>query len=148
MADAVIDVLERDELPQLVELYNQVYRPTRTEETFRRRCLGRYNVLPMVARVKDRPVGFFLGYEQEPEVFVASTWGVLPDARRAGVGSQLLEAAQEWAGERGYETFRLECPNGQRPMLHLAIGMGYDIVGTRADADRGVTMVLFEKHLG
>ena len=83
-----------------------------------------------------------------PMLIGASTWGVLPDARRAGVGSQLLEAAQEWAGERGYETFRLECPNGQRPMLHMAIGMGYDIVGTRADADRGVTMVLFEKHLG
>ncbi|MBN9519040.1 GNAT family N-acetyltransferase [bacterium] len=148
MADAVIDVLGRDELPQLVELYNQVYRPARTEETFRRRCAGRYNVLTLVASVKDRPVGFFLGYEQEPEVFQASTWGVLPDARRAGIGSQLLEAAQEWAGERGYEAFRLECPNRQHPMLHMALGLGYDIVGTRSDADRGVTMVLFEKHLG
>ncbi|HEX4611157.1 MAG TPA: GNAT family N-acetyltransferase [Urbifossiella sp.] len=147
MADAVIDVLGRDELPQLVELYNQVYRPARTEETFRRRCLGRYNVLPLVARVKDRPVGFFLGFEQEPDVFVASAWGVLPDARRAGIGSQLLEAAHEWAGEHGYETLRLECPNRQQPMLHLALNLGYDIVGTRTDPDRGVTMVMLEKGL-
>jgi GNAT superfamily N-acetyltransferase len=147
MADAVIDVLERDELPQLVELYNQVFRPTRTEETFRRRCLGRYNVLPLVARVKDRPVGFFLGFEQEPDMFLGSTWGVVPDARRAGVGSQLLEAAQEWAGERGYETFRLECPNRQHPMLHLALNLGYDVVGTRADAGPGLTMVMLEKQL-
>jgi GNAT superfamily N-acetyltransferase len=148
MADAVIDVLEQDELPQLVELYNQVFRPTRTEETFRRRCLGRYNVLPLVARTKDRPVGFFLGFELKPAVFFAWFYGVVPDARRAGIGAQLLEAAQEWAGERGYETFRLECPNGQRPMLHMAIGMGYDIVGTRADGAHGATMVLFEKGLG
>jgi GNAT superfamily N-acetyltransferase len=148
MADAVIDVLEQDELPQLVELYNQVFRPTRTEETFRRRCLGRYNVLPLVARIKDRPVGFFLGFEQEPEAFLAWTWGVLPDARRAGVGSQLIEAAQEWAGEHGYETVRLEGPGAQRPMLQMALGLGYDIVGTRADAEHGTTMVLFEKRLG
>lgn len=147
MADAVIDVLERDELPQLVELYNQVFRPTRTEETFRRRCLGRYNVLPLVARVKDRPVGFFLGFEQEPDVFLGSTWGVVPDARRAGVGSQLLEAAQEWAGEHGYETFRLECPNRQHPMLHLALNFGYDVVGTRTDAGPALTMVMLEKQL-
>lgn len=147
MADAVIDVLEKDELPQLVELYNQVYRPTRTEETFRRRCLGRYNVLPLVARVKDRPVGFFLGFEHDPTTFSAASWGVVPDARRAGIGSQLLEAAQEWAGERGYEAIRLECPNAQRPMLHMALGLGYDIVGTRTDPDRAGTVVLFEKSL-
>ena len=32
-------------------------------------------------------------------------------------------------------------------MLHLAIALGYDIVGIRWDPDRGDNLVLFEKSL-
>jgi len=147
MADAVIDVLGVDEVPQIVELYNQIFRPTKTVETFRRRYLGRHNVLQMVARVKDRPVGFFLGFELKPDTFFAWFYGVLSDARRTGIGSQLMEAAQGWAAQHEYETIRLECHNQHRPMLHLAIDLGYDIVGMRWDPDRAENLVLFEKNL-
>jgi hypothetical protein len=32
-------------------------------------------------------------------------------------------------------------------MMHLAIEMGYDVVGLRWDADRGDNLILFEKNL-
>jgi hypothetical protein len=32
-------------------------------------------------------------------------------------------------------------------MLHLAIDLGYDIVGMRWDADRNANLVIFEKSL-
>lgn len=147
MADAVIDVVGMEEIPLIVELYNQIFRPIRTADQLRRRYLGRHNVLQMVARVGDRPVGFFLGFELKPDVFFAWFYGVLGDARRMGVGSQLMEAAHEWAAQHGYETIRLECQNQHRPMLHLAIQLGYDIVGMRWDPDRGSNLVLFEKAL-
>ncbi len=148
MADAVIDPVELDDLPLIVDLYNRIYRPARTVEAFRRRYLGRYNVLQLVARLDDKPVGFFTGAEQEPAVFSAWCYGVLPDARRMGIGSQLLAAAHAWATEHSYDTIRLECHNRQRPMLHLAVDLGYDIVGTRWDGDRGDSLVIFEKSLG
>jgi GNAT superfamily N-acetyltransferase len=147
MADAVIDVVGSEELPLIVELYNQIFRPAKTVESFRRRFLGRYNVLQMVARVKDKPAGFFLGFELKPDTFFAWFYGVLPDARRMGIGSQLMEAAQDWAAEQQYEAIRLECHNQHRPMLHLAIELGYDIVGMRWDADRGDNLVICEKTL-
>ena len=147
MADAVIDVVGPEDLPLIVELYNQIFRPPRTLESFRRRYQGRHNVLQMVARVNDRPIGFFLGFELKPDTFFAWFYGVLPEFRRSGVGSQLMEAAQSWAAQNGYETIRLECHNQHRPMLHLAIDLGYDIVGIRWDADRGANLVLFEKLL-
>jgi GNAT superfamily N-acetyltransferase len=147
MADTVIDVVGIDELPLIVDLYNQIFRPAKTIEAFRRRYLGRYNVLQLVARVKDRPVGFFLGFEGKPDTFFAWFYGVVAEARRAGVGSQLMEAAQSWATQHEYETIRLECHNQHRPMLHLAIDLGYDIVGMRWDADRGENLVIFEKNL-
>ena len=115
MADAVIDVLGVEEIPQVVELYNEIFRPARTAESFERRYLGRHNVLQMVARVKDRPVGFFLGFELKPGTFFAWFHGVLPDYRRAGIGSQLMEAAQSWAAQHDYEWMRLECQNQHRP---------------------------------
>ena len=147
MADAMIDVVGMEELPTIVELYNQVFRPTRPIDSFRRRYLGRYNILQMIARIEDRPVGFFLGFELKPDTFFAWFYGVIPDARRLGIGSQLMEAAQSWALQHGYETIRLECHNQHRPMLHLAIALGYDIAGLRWDADRSANLVIFEKVL-
>jgi GNAT superfamily N-acetyltransferase len=145
VADAVIDVVGMDDLPVIVELYNQIFRPPRTVDSFVRRYRGRTNVLQMIARVEDKPVGIFLGFELKPNTFFAWFYGVVPDGRRLGVGSQLMDAAQEWAKKNGYEVMRLECQNQHRPMLHLAIELGYDIVGMRWDADRGSNLIIFEK---
>ena len=148
MADAVIDIVGPEELPAIVKLYNQIFRPFRDEEAFRRRYLGRHNVLQMVARVDDRPVGFFLGFELKPDVFFSWFYGVLPEFRRQGVASQLMEAVHSWARLNDYEAIRFECHNQHRPMLHLAIALEYDIVGIRWDPDRGANLVLFQKMLG
>src|ERR1041384_7071353 len=148
MADAIIDVVDLDELPLIVELYNQIFRPPRTVESFRRRYLGRYNILQLVAKVGDRPVGFFLGFELKPLVFFAWFYGVLPEFRRQGIASQLMDAVHSWALQNDYESIRFECHNQHRPMLHLAIALGYDIVGMRWDPDRGDNLVIFEKVLG
>jgi GNAT superfamily N-acetyltransferase len=147
MADAIIDVVGADELPLIVEMYNQIFRPSKTIESFRRRYLGRYNVLQLVARVQNKPAGFFLGFELKPDTFFAWFYGVMPEVRRMGVGSQLMEAALSWATQHDYETFRLECHNSHRPMLHLALDLGFDIIGLRWDGDRGDNLILFEKSL-
>src|SRR5262245_28666285 len=97
MADAVIDILGLKDWPVIVNLYNQIFRPYRDEESFKRRFLGRYNVLYLLARIKDQPVGFFLGFELKPTVFFAWFYGVLPDCRRQGIASQLLDAVHSWA---------------------------------------------------
>ena len=147
MADAIIEVVGIDELPMFVELYNQIFRPAKDIESFRRRYLGRYNILQMIARVDDKPVGFFLGFELKPTTFFAWFYGVSADYRRQGIASQLMEAAHAWAKAHEYEVMRLECHNQHRPLLHLAIVLKYNIVGIRWDADRTDNLVLFEKYL-
>lgn len=147
MADATIDIVGQDDLPVIVELYNQIYRPPRDIDSFRQRYRGRYNVLQMIARIKDRPVGFFLGFELKPTTFFAWFYGVLPDFRRQGIATQLMEAVHEWTREQEYESIRLECHNSARSMLHLAIELGYTVAGIRWDPDRGDNLVIFEKTL-
>ena len=147
MADAVIDIVGPEELPAIVKLYNQIFRPARDVESFRRRYLGRHNVLQVVARLGDRPVGFSLGFELKPDVFFSWFYGVLPEFRRQGVASQLMEAVHSWARLNEYESIRFECHNQHRPMLHLGIAVGYDIVGIRWDPDRNENLLLFQKTL-
>lgn len=147
MADAIIERVGPEELGLIVHLYNQIFRPGRDLESFRRRFRGRYNVLSLVARLEERSVGFFLGFELKPDVFFAWFYGVLPEYRRQGIASQLMDAVHSWARQNDYETVRFECHNQHRPMLHLAIARGYDIVGIRWDPDRAENLVIFEKSL-
>jgi GNAT superfamily N-acetyltransferase len=147
MADAIVDVLGPQDLPVIVNLYNQIFRPPRDLDSFRRRFQGRYNILQMAARVGDQPVGFFLGFELKPTVFFAWFYGVLPDWRRQSIASQLMDAVHSWAKQSDYEAIRMECHNQHRAMLHLSIASGYDIVGIRWDPDRLNNLVLFEKAL-
>jgi GNAT superfamily N-acetyltransferase len=147
MADAIIDIVGQDDLPIIVELYNQVYRPPRDVDSFRRRFRGRYNVLRMIARIKDRPVGFFIGFELKPDTFFAWFYGVMPEFRRQGIATQLMEAVHSWAREEEYTSVRLECHNNHRAMMHLAIELDYIVAGIRWDPDRGDNLVIFEKTL-
>ena len=148
MADAIIERYDPEELEVVSQLYNQIFRPPRDQESFRRRFRGRYNVLQLIARLADRPVGFFLGFELKPNVYFAWFYGVLPEFRRQGIASHLMEAVHSWAQQNDYESIRFECHNQHRPMLHLAIALGYDIIGIRWDPDRGDNLVIFEKVLG
>ena len=71
MANAKVDVVGQDDIPIVLELYNRIYRPTHDVQFFRRRFLGRYNVLMLVATLDEAPVGFFCGFELKPSVFFA-----------------------------------------------------------------------------
>ena len=147
MATAKIDSVGPSELPVIVALYNQVYRPPHEAEFFRRRFLGRYNCLMLLASLDEKPVGFFLGFELKPSVYFSWLYGVVADCRRMGIASQLMDAAHVWAREHDYTSIRQECHNQARAMLHLGIQQGYDIVGLRWDPDRGQNLVIFEKLL-
>ncbi len=147
MADAIIDRVGPEDIPVIAQLYNQIFRPPRDVESFRRRFRGRYNVLQLIARLDERPVGFFLGFELKPTVYFAWFYGVLPEFRRKGIASQLMDAVHSWARQNEYESVRFECHNQHRAMLHLAIALEYDIAGIRWDPDRGDNLIICEKVL-
>jgi len=61
---AQADILIADErlLPQAVDLYNSIFRPKREIDFFKRRFTGRYNALTLLARMDNKPVGFWIGF--------------------------------------------------------------------------------------
>lgn len=147
MANANIIVVGPAELGTILELYNEVFAPRRDLEFLQRRFRGRENTLSLIAEIEDRPVGFSMGFELKPNTWMNWLIGVLPDFRRDGIASQLTHAEQAWASEHGYQYHRMECHNRHRPILHLAISHGFDVVGVRWDNDRHSNLVIFEKDL-
>lgn len=147
MVQADITIIAQSQLPVIVELYNQVFRPPENEGYFRRRFQGRHNVLVMLASLDNRPVGFCVGFELKPQVFYTWLLGVHTDFRRQSISRQLMESQNEWAKGHGYDYARFEALNRHRAMVHLALLMEYDIVGTRWDSLRGDLLIQFEKPL-
>lgn len=144
MANAKIDLVGPGEYGLISDLYNAVFKPPVDAAFFEQR-LQHHNSLVMVAELDRQPVGFSCGYELRPSTFYSWLYGVLPDARRLGVATQLMDAEYAWVRNHGYEMIRLECYNNHRPMLILALKRGYDIVGIRWDSRTAENLVVFEK---
>lgn len=147
MAQADIIIADDRLLPQAVELYNVMFRPRRDVDFFKRRFLGRHNVLTLIAKLGDAPVGFWIGFELKPGMFYHWLGGVVTDARRQGIGRQLYEAQYAWAKDHSYEHIRYECLNHQREFIHFALDTGADIVGLRWDSSHADNLIVFERTL-
>lgn len=145
MAQAEIIIADEALLPEAVDLYNEVFRPRQDIAYFKRALLGHYNTLVLIARVGDRPVGMWVGYEERPGLFRHWIGGVHPDFRREGIARQLMEAEHSWAQEHGYEAIRGEANNRQREWMQLALSAGFDIIGVRYEGERADNMIVFEK---
>jgi len=147
MAETKIVVVGPNEVGLIVDLYNQVFTPPVDEDFFMRRFQAKHNVSLLVAELEQQPVGFVVGFEVNPTTYLSWLCGVIPDARRAGVATQLIQAQLAWANENDYQIIRFECQNQHRPMLHLAISEGYDVVGIRCETASMANIVIFEKDL-
>ena len=79
VAQAEIIIADERLLPKAVELYNACFRPKREVDFFKRRFMGRYNSLTLLARMDDKPVGFWIGFELKPGMFYHWLGAVTPD---------------------------------------------------------------------
>lgn len=147
MPDATIDRINPTDLDTITHLYNSIFRPERDGAWIQRRMGVPEHTLVQVARIGDDAVGFYCGYESRPCTHRAWLVGVVPELRRGGVASQLMDAAEDWSRTQGYKHLRFECSNRVRPFMHLGIANDYDIVGLRFDHELMTNLVMFEKRL-
>ncbi len=87
-------------------------------------------------------IGYKLGYRRNREVFYSWLGGVLPEARRRGVARELIERQHAWCRGQGYRSVRTDTTNVFKQMLLLNLRVGFDVIGTFHDAERGLTIML------
>lgn len=105
-----------------------------------------------LALAAGQPVGFALGQALHREAELLSL-GVVPAARRAGLGRQLLEAVKAEAARQGARRLLLEVAEHNQRARRLYQGAGFTRVGQRKnyyqDAEgRGVDAVVLALSLG
>ena len=147
MATAKIIPIGMGEIELISGLYNDIFSPAQDVEFLRRRFEGKHNVCMIVAMLDDRHVGFAVGFEIMPSTFFCWLIGIHPDYHRQGIATQLVQGLHAWAKDEDYHMIRFECQNQHRPMLHLAITEGYDLVGIRWDTATANNVAIFEKDL-
>ncbi len=97
------------------------------------------------AFIDKKPVAFKIGYAQTPNDFYSWLGAVLPDFRRSGIGSALMEAQHAWCLSQDYRKIRTKCLNFNRAMLGLNLNHGFLVYDTET-TKQGLKLIL-EKNL-
>jgi ribosomal protein S18 acetylase RimI-like enzyme len=84
----------------------------------------------LVALAGERPIGYICILEHSHATTAWVTDLVVEmQGRRQGIGSALLNAAQDWALSRGDRDIFLEMPSKSYPAIRLALKFGFEFCG-------------------
>jgi GNAT superfamily N-acetyltransferase len=100
--------------------------------------------LVLLARSGDRLLGY-LTLLEDPGTASARVKDVvvLPEVRRKGVATALIQAAQKWVSARGFSRFILEVPGKNKPGVELARKLKMKFSGYCDGYYHNLEMVLF-----
>lgn len=120
-----------------------------TEEQIDRAMAGR-DALALVAFVENRPVGFKTGWGREGGRFHyhSHMGGVLPEFRGRGVATALARHQLGAIARLGYRRVRYFTKHDNVPMLRMAIGLGFEIVGMQFKTRERFAQVILEREIG
>jgi putative acetyltransferase len=100
-----------------------------------------------VARLNGEPVGCVALLISDDRTAELKRMIVLPEARRRGVGSRLLNCAEATATEEGVDTIRLETGPRSREAISLYRRHGYQCRGPFGAYEAGPHSIFLEKRL-
>jgi len=80
-----------------------------------------------VAYVNRQPVGYLIGYERYSTCYI---WlaGVLPSNRRQGILVQLMNALQQWAIKKTYDSLVIKTRNCFKSMLLFLVSHDFKLI--------------------
>jgi ribosomal protein S18 acetylase RimI-like enzyme len=81
------------------------------------------------AIIGEQPVGYMCLTERPASVAWITDLVVAPEARRQGVGSALLTAAQDWGMARGHRRLFMEMQSKNYPAIRMAQKHAYEFCG-------------------
>lgn len=108
------------------------------------------DALALVAFVDDRPVGFKTGFGRDGGRFYyhSQMGGVLPEFRGRGVATALARHQLGAIARMGYRRVGYFTKHDNVPMLRMAIGLGFEIVGIQFQTRQRLAQVILEREIG
>lgn len=97
-------------------------------EWFASRCRGK-DSLTLVAAMGGNDAGYMVSYDKFGDgSFYCWMTGILPDFRRRGLLTALMERTKAEALVSGYDSIRIKTRNGRREMLSWLVAHGFDFL--------------------
>jgi len=104
--------------------------------------------LLLTAYVKNKPVGFKIGYETtSKQNFYSWMGGVLPKYRQLGIAAKLSEFQEQWATKAGYLRILVKTRNKHKAMIKLLQKRGFIQMGIIPYDPDEESRILYEKKL-
>lgn len=129
MEDYIVKTGSVNDLKGIVELDKVVFGLSRTPEEVEDKLRLQKDVHISVAIITDgKLVGYGIGYEEKGKYYLWSL-AVLPEYRRKGIGSEIIEEQISFAKEKGYASFFVKTSNKWKEMLRLLLRKGFNIIG-------------------
>jgi len=127
--DYVVKSGSNDDLKGILDLDIAVFGLSRTPEEIEGELKLRKNVHITIATIASGElVGYGIGYEKKGKYCLWSL-AVLPEYRKKGIGSEIIQEQIDFAREKGYASFFVKTSNKWREMLRLLLEKGFSIIG-------------------
>jgi len=94
------------------------------------------------ASVDGKMVGFKVGRSNDPRTFESWVGGVLPNARKQGIASQLARLQEVWCRANGFQFIQTETAHDNPAMLTVNLKEGFCIAGTYLDRGTNLKVIL------
>lgn len=115
-------------------------------QEYERRLKGR-SALILTAYVDSFPVGFKIGYSLSDQVFYSWMGGILPQYRRSGLATHLMQYQENWCCQEKYRIIRVKTRAKHSGMRALLTRNRYREIDREKRTDAGETRLVFEKTL-
>jgi GNAT superfamily N-acetyltransferase len=128
---------------EIFNLYREIFNSEPNQEA-RERLVHSRDLLIIIAFDADRdlPVGFKIGYRQDPDTFYSWLGGVLSEYQGYGIASQLMEDQHAWAKTQGYHFVQTKSLNRWHKMMALNLKHGFSITGTYQGKDKRLRIIM------
>lgn len=120
--------------------------PEDTLENFKKRIEGKKSLV-LVGFVDEKPAGYIISYDRYDDGSIYC-WmaGVLPEYRKLGVLSGMMEYLEKWAKEEGFDSIKIKTRNARREMLSYLVKNDFQFLGIEPKEDKLDNRILLEKH--
>jgi GNAT superfamily N-acetyltransferase len=138
-----IDSVDRDELEEIRVMNEIIFGERRLINR-----LDHDDMIILIARLQEMPVGFKIGYSTSRTEFYSAKGGILMPYRRQGIARRMLHYMIMESRKLGYTTFCYDTfPNRDRGMLILGLNEGFKVTSAHFDQRYGDYQLRLERKM-